>query len=567
MLVFAVTLYPCGGHRLIAKDYIGPEVEDDEVQRKLRQKHRHWLNHVLHPIRKARGQDEEISDEIKSPIEEKPRHNTEIAVSTLTPVMTAREEPHFRGVPDEESPSKSLPPTTFCASAPPHTPSILCCRRRSRCYPLIVAFIRSLCTPMSLAIILSLPIAVVPQLKGLFVDVPDAGIPPAPDGQPPLAFLIDTANFFGAASVPLGLICLGSALTRLKMPHNPWSSLPIGAITLLAVSRLLIMPVLGVVICEGLVNVGMIRAEDKVLRFVFMLAFMRWSFVNYEVAHAADSNRVLLERMSDWLSNTGLFEQAWYAACEEPIPWWWSEQICLFTVGCWTVVIATEGTRYKIKHIWAYMLLGQLVAIAVASNLFYLALSLAALPKQESNPEEKSTTWARPSLWLSVLASMVTIALSPFASRQTFLPNLLVMHAAIVIPLLPGMVPCSSKKQKYSMRDRTLYGFVLVLSLATRTRTILTAASTVPSQTPLGLFSEAWKVLQSHPAQSSISWDVIWSTASFIVWIALKRLAASDALSDIPYLMLTSPLVSVGLTGPYILREELVEEEEPLKQG
>lgn len=28
----------------------------------------------------------------------------------------------------------------------------------------------------------------------------------------------------------------------------------------------------------------------------------------------------------------------------------------------------------------------------------------------------------------------------------------------------------------------------------------------------------AWKVLHSHPAQSSIGWDVIWTTISFFVW-------------------------------------------------
>ena len=37
--------------------------------------------------------------------------------------------------------------------------------------------------------------------------------PVAPDGQPPLAFVLDMANFVGAASIPIGLIGLGSTLT------------------------------------------------------------------------------------------------------------------------------------------------------------------------------------------------------------------------------------------------------------------------------------------------------------------------------------------------------------------
>ena len=40
------------------------------------------------------------------------------------------------------------------------------------------------------------------------------------------------------------------------------------------------MPVLGVLICQGLVNVGVIRAEDKVLRFVCMC-------VSHQTSHPA----------------------------------------------------------------------------------------------------------------------------------------------------------------------------------------------------------------------------------------------------------------------------------------
>ena len=96
-------------------------------------------------------------------------------------------------------------------------------------------------------------------------------MPTAPDGQPPLAFLLDAANFVGAASVPLGLICLGSSLARLNWPKKgEWAKLPIGAIGWIAMSKMVIIPILGVLICEGLTNVGLISRDDKVLRFVCM---------------------------------------------------------------------------------------------------------------------------------------------------------------------------------------------------------------------------------------------------------------------------------------------------------
>jgi auxin efflux carrier family protein len=132
-------------------------------------------------------------------------------------------------------------------------------------------FLKSFFTPPSTAILISFPIALIPELKALFTPVPGTFIPPAPDGQPPLAFVLDATTFMGAASVPLGLVCLGSALARLNLPKKgEWLSLPLGAIGSLAVARMLVMPVLGVLICQGLTNVGIISKDDKVLRFVCM---------------------------------------------------------------------------------------------------------------------------------------------------------------------------------------------------------------------------------------------------------------------------------------------------------
>ena len=135
----------------------------------------------------------------------------------------------------------------------------------------ICQFLKSFFTPPSVAILISFPIALIPNLKALFTPVPGTSIPMAPDGQPPLAFILDATTFMGAASVPVGLICLGSALARLNLPKKgEWLSLPLGAIGSLAVARMLVMPVLGVLICQGLTNVGIISKDDKVLRFACM---------------------------------------------------------------------------------------------------------------------------------------------------------------------------------------------------------------------------------------------------------------------------------------------------------
>lgn len=83
--------------------------------------------------------------------------------------------------------------------------------------------------------------ALVPSLKALFI-APPAGssvyIKPAPDGLPPLDVLFDTATFAGNACIPLGLVCLGSALARLTVPR-PVRKAPVGAIMTFAIMKVI----------------------------------------------------------------------------------------------------------------------------------------------------------------------------------------------------------------------------------------------------------------------------------------------------------------------------------------
>jgi len=134
-------------------------------------------------------------------------------------------------------------------------------------------YVRTLPGPVTITIIVSFIISIIPPLKALFVPLKHEDgtpvIPLAPDGAPPLGFLLDTATFLGNASVPLGLVCVGAALAKLKMPKKG-RDLPLGAISALAFGRLILQPVIAVFIMQGLVRVGVISEEDKVLRFVVM---------------------------------------------------------------------------------------------------------------------------------------------------------------------------------------------------------------------------------------------------------------------------------------------------------
>lgn len=183
-------------------------------------------------------------------------------------------------------------------------------------------------------------------------------------------------------------------------------------------------------------------------------------------------------------------------------------------------LIVKIGYHFRVKHLWAYMLLGQLVAISVASNLFFLALIVSPeyIKKKRAVIAPSSRT-IPPAVWLSVALAMLTVGLSPLTSDRTFLPNLLAMHAFLILPLIPWKRANVTAQHRVSVDT-----FAKVLALTTillRARTTYTAFVTLDQQyqTFSGFTTSLWTTIYSHPAQSSIGWDVIWTTGSFLVWV------------------------------------------------
>lgn len=329
MLVFFVTLFPCGGHRWIAMDYVGPDIESEEVKAAIHVKRKAilygWMRtislffhsrcmsrHEEDDLEVKAGEEKKVEDDNMSlRVRQSMAHGkhvsaddpttfilsegalshgctpcpTEIGVRSQSPVTSpeptivpddthAVQRTHHR---PEHLHLQLVVPTQKPSSDGGRSQALSLSSERTlmttkKILTFSLAFLKSLVTPASVSIILSFPIALIPSLKALFVQVPLVHMPSAPDGLPPLAFFFDTTAFIGAASVPLGLICLGSALARLNVPKDKegWRTLPVGAITGIAVGKIIIMPVLGVLLVQGLVKGGVIPRQDKVLQFVCM---------------------------------------------------------------------------------------------------------------------------------------------------------------------------------------------------------------------------------------------------------------------------------------------------------
>ncbi|OCH94479.1 auxin efflux carrier [Obba rivulosa] len=133
----------------------------------------------------------------------------------------------------------------------------------------VLGFLNGAVTPITVSLAVSIPIALIQDLKALFVDVSDSGGPSwhGPDGRPPLAFVMDTAQFIGNMSVPLALVILGASFAWLRIPR-PLSRLPILAMILVTVAKLVVLPIIGIFLVQSMVTGGLIDKNAKAEKFV-----------------------------------------------------------------------------------------------------------------------------------------------------------------------------------------------------------------------------------------------------------------------------------------------------------
>lgn len=280
-----------------------------------------------------------------------------------------------------------------------------------------------------------------------------------------------------------------------------------------------------------------------------------------------------LNSMSYWLKDVSLFDSAWRQVCVGAWQWLWSHQICTLTVSVWTPILAIEGmcvdafpwqritaliyhctirtgTRRRIPYIWAYMLIGQVVAISFASSLFFAVL-LAYAPIRNKEPSSRLLK----TLTLTSVGGILTVVLSPFvADTDAFMVNLLIMHILLIFPLV--YVESSST---LSAKSASLYAIILY-SLAAGANLSIYANQwfqCLDTLAPFGqhtwyqIYHTALTTFFGHPAQSSVSSDIVCMQFISVAWMftASKR-DYQQVPSWVWILMAMTPFFSASFTLP-----------------
>lgn len=136
-------------------------------------------------------------------------------------------------------------------------------------------------------------------------------------------------------------------------------------------------------------------------------------------------------QLRHWLSDTPIYFEALEIIAEKSRSWWWGQQLDFATVS-WTALLAIEGRRRRVPHLWTYALLPHLVSLSFAQNLFYVALLLTPSPRPAKTPEDRHTKMGsssqlldrifpqKPSNWFPKL----TLLLAPLALNYVVIASL-----------------------------------------------------------------------------------------------------------------------------------------------
>ncbi|KAK0667827.1 hypothetical protein QBC41DRAFT_132694 [Cercophora samala] len=259
---------------------------------------------------------------------------------------------------------------------------------------------------------------------------------------------------------------------------------------------------------------GSLAAISLATTWSYMFGYFRWSYFDWAANAAPNATADGELHLGEWLRDTSLFKQAWFFALETPARAWWTLQIFGFC-AIWSVMLSVQAKKRSIPQIWAFMLLGQIVAISFASNLFFLAVLVHDVKDDKKTAETQRKTPSRTSDVLTLLVNLaVTLFLFGNVDSPYFLTLLLAPHVLAFVPMLrDGLSSNSIGSSQLREPSKVLQFGILAAVLAAGTSQAIASG-------------ESWQsildTLYEHPAVSSVGWDVICCWVSYTAWFLVR---------------------------------------------
>jgi hypothetical protein len=198
--------------------------------------------------------------------------------------------------------------------------------------------------------------------------------------------------------------------------------------------------------------------------------------------------------------------------------------------------LTKSGVRRGVKHTWAFMLLGQVVAISFATNLFLLAVLLSPpAPPPPSSTGIYRNRWMGP--WLINLLTVVATVLpaywlgtEDYYHTPEFMTVLLMPHVALLImPFTRLLLPAKYLTDNGVKSADDVYKYLWATTIVSAILLELKTTLAVYSWSGLSGIRHA---LFEHPAVSSVGFDVIFCWITWIVWWKTQSHTSDSALAD-----------------------------------
>ncbi|KAG4028268.1 hypothetical protein MFRU_023g01030 [Monilinia fructicola] len=280
-----------------------------------------------------------------------------------------------------------------------------------------------------------------------------------------------------------------------------------------------------------------------------------------------------------WLNDTPFYFDNLEIVAEKARYFWWGQQAS-FTMNSFSTYVAIEGRRRNISNLWAFILLGQLVNVSFAQNLWFVAILLTPLPLPENVdvlmdtrafdsvhklwfekvvPERASNWLPNPGFYIALLLTGYgALFLTPFAANTSSFGT--VALVSVSLPFAPLLLPYIVPEHWGTTHDHPheahpsytkIFRVISIISSILHIRTtglallystpenhyyrhsLLRPLEKVHRSNKNRAFTAIERVLGAvgdHPAVGAVGYDVILSGLSLGAWAAVRGLDGNEIL-------------------------------------